>query len=237
MPSGLKDITIEMDPLHLWKWIEKARSGCCALGELWEQLPRLPPCYPAYRGAGMQRRWSASASASLSCLAGFHCSSPNFIQYSIQGTVMQNVASWMISCSLTWPPHPCWGQYPPDIHSLPRSPAFPFRSPSSLLSFSQVTHIFSIPVVHGLWAQGLVECCAASAVRRPKGSLAVALLFSHLCADGPSSPPRRPCGRPAHPWPLLSERLWQLPLLDCITVHGSQVAAAFKLAYQPVYLL
>lgn len=65
----------------------------------------------------------------------------------------------------------------------------------------------------------------------------MALLFSHLCADGPSSPPRRPYGLPAHPWPLLSERLWQLPLLDCITVHGSQVAAAFELAYQPVYLL
>lgn len=65
----------------------------------------------------------------------------------------------------------------------------------------------------------------------------MAPLFSHLRADGPGSPPRRPCGRPAHPWPLLSERLWQLPLLDCITVHGSQVAAAFKLAYQPVYLL
>lgn len=77
-----------------------------------------PPLPPAYRGPGMQRRCSASASVSLSCLAGFHCSSPNFIQYFIQGTLMQNLASWMISCSLTWPPCPCWGQYPPDIPSL-----------------------------------------------------------------------------------------------------------------------
>lgn len=88
----------------------------------------------------------------------------------------------MISRPLSRPPHPRRGQHPPAIHSLLRSPASPIHSPSSLLSFSQVIHIFSIPVVHGLWAYSLAESYAASAARHPKGSLAVALpVFTPLC--------------------------------------------------------
>lgn len=78
---------------------------------------------------------------------------------------------------------------------------------------------------------------AASAARHPKGSLAAALpVFTPPRRWRPRarSPPRRPRRRrPACPGPLLSERLWQLPLLHCVTPHVSQVAAAFEPAYLP----